>query len=117
MKIQIPAMYVNSNSALALFFWIGGIFIEMGLLLNFVMIQPFTVDSCCVLVLCLGIVAVEQFNGSLRMRNWLLTATAFISAVILLLRYVLLIPFAQEWISGPHSPLPKEQFHLVWKAD
>ncbi|CAE7224493.1 Pfdn6 [Symbiodinium natans] len=131
LKVQIPAMYVNSNSALALFLWIGGIFIatrraqgiqsvglgyEMGVMLNMVMIQPFTVDSCCILVLCLGIVAVEQFNGSLRMRNWLLTATAFTCALILLARYLLLIPYVQEWIGGPHSPLPKEQFPAVWKG-
>lgn len=116
MKIQIPSMYVNSNSALALFLWIGGIFIEMGIMLNLVMIQPFTVDSCLILLLCLGIVAVEQFDGSVRMRNWLLTTTAYTCAIILMIRYALLIPIVQEWISGPRSPLPKDQFHLVWKG-
>ena len=36
----------------------GGVWLreakEMGVMLNMVMIQPFTVDSCCILVLCLG---------------------------------------------------------------
>lgn len=115
-KVQIPAMFVNSNSALAWFLWIGGIFIEMGLLLNFVMMEPLTVDSFFILTLFLGIVAVEQFGAPTRWRNWLLTATAFFCSLLLVLRYTLLMPKVQGWLAGASSPLPKEKFDMLWKA-
>lgn len=115
-KVQIPAMFVDSNSALAWFLWIGGIFIEMGLMLNFVMMEPLTVDSFFILTLFLGIVAVEQFGAPTRWRNWLLTATAFSCSLLLLLRYTLLMPKVQEWLDGASSPLPQEKFDMLWKA-
>eukprot|EP00435_Cladocopium_sp_Y103_P042939 s2396_g12.t1 len=115
-KVLIPAMFVDSNSALAWFLWIGGIFIEMGLMLNFVMMEPLTVDSFFILTLFLGIVAVEQFGAPARWRNWLLTATAFFCSLLLVLRYTLLMPKVQEWLAGASSPLPKGKFDMLWKA-
>ncbi|CAJ1426858.1 unnamed protein product [Effrenium voratum] len=115
-RVPTPAMFVNSNSALAWFLWIAGIFFEMGLMLNMVMIEPFTVDSFFILILMLGIVAVEQFDAPTTWRNWLLTATAVTCGILLPLRYMLLMPQVQEWLSGPSSPLPKEQYLPVWEA-
>eukprot|EP00434_Breviolum_minutum_P042634 symbB.v1.2.037960.t1/scaffold5758.1/size23924/2 len=54
-KVQIPAMFVDSNSALAWFLWIAGIFIEMGLMLNYVMMKPLTIDSFFILIILLAV--------------------------------------------------------------
>ncbi|CAK9111822.1 unnamed protein product [Durusdinium trenchii] len=118
-KVQIPAMFVNSNSAFAWFLWIAGIFIEMGLMLNFVMIKPFTADSFFILILFLGIVAVEQFDAPSRWRNWLLTATAVSCAILVLARYTILMPKVQERLEEKFahgSSLPKEKFQIIWEA-
>ena len=117
-------------------------------MLNLVMIQPFTVDSCLILLLCLGSSDWYAWNlavlpksgwqalwlwsnstdqcacsaaalllehgigfhpgehGSLNVlglkirRNWLLTTTAYTCAIILMIRYALLIPVV--WTSSNH---------------
>eukprot|EP00931_Biecheleriopsis_adriatica_P055545 TRINITY_DN32872_c0_g1_i1.p1 TRINITY_DN32872_c0_g1~~TRINITY_DN32872_c0_g1_i1.p1 ORF type:complete len:2333 (+),score=468.33 TRINITY_DN32872_c0_g1_i1:25-6999(+) len=114
--VSTQMMLLKSDSALAGFVRISGIFLEMAFMLVMIMLKPFSVDSAFFLLIFIGIVFVEQFNPSSRWRIWLLTIAAAAAAILLPLRYAILMPTVQEWLASPSFPVSKTEHAMLWQA-
>ncbi|CAE8741522.1 unnamed protein product [Polarella glacialis] len=117
-----PPALMQGASLLAQFFSNFGIFVQMGLMFGMVMMPPVSVFSFVVLLLFVGIVAVEQFGPSsglmalgrrTGLRHLLLTATAVFAALQLPVRYTIMLPVVQQWLE---RVWPEEAHKFIWSA-
>lgn len=105
-SVAQPSYLLSSHSVVAQFLWYVGIFIEMGLLFAIVFIPPTSIDSFLFLLFFCCVVGIEQFSPRRRRRNYVLFLIAIAAAGLTPLRYCMLIPKVQLWLSQALQQAP-----------
>jgi len=100
LRVRHVGSELGSRSiVLAKVFHTCSIFILMGLEFVFVALAPVAVDSIIVILLFITTVGMEHFRPKPHLKRGLLVVTAILSALLLVVRFTLLIPLIQNLLS------------------